>query len=120
MSAGLSLTLHYCGDKVETIGLSEDLSCCCEGEMEMQSNEDDCCKNEIKEVKISLDQIKENIDTKKFQSSVFLAISKNTFLELFTTPLFEKIPTPTPIPQPPDKTLFPSIYQLTQSYLFYS
>ncbi len=117
----MSLTLHYCGDKVESIGLNEDISCCCEEETDMQSEEDDCCKNEIKQIKISLDQIKESgIDVKQLSVPLFPAFLNTSYTENNIVVYKQRALAPTPIPHPPDKNLFPSVLQFTQSYLFYS
>lgn len=55
-SIGVTINAHYCGGNLASLALFEKVSCCCdEEEVEKPS---DCCKDEIKTIKISDDQIK--------------------------------------------------------------
>ena len=63
-SIGFTINAHYCEGNLASLGLFENVSCCCD---EAESGKaDDCCKDEIKTIKISDDQIKGEQKVKHF------------------------------------------------------
>lgn len=118
-STGMSLTLHYCGDSIASVGFSEEVSCCCDEDMS-QPQDDDCCKNEIKPIKITIDQIKANYNEEKFVHFDYISTPNFFLFNKKQNYNYKYVVQPTPLPRPPDKTLILPPYKMNHSYLFYS
>jgi hypothetical protein len=93
-------------------------SCCCDDE-ESGAN-DDCCKDEIKTIKIADDQHKEEQIQWALKS-----VALEAEAPIFTTIHKQWIYTPTvsniqQLPRPPDRALLIPAYKLNHAYLFYS
>jgi hypothetical protein len=63
-STGLVLTAHYCGGNLADLQLFQEASCCCDDDE--TGAPDDCCKDEIKTLKITDAQIKSEHETFSF------------------------------------------------------
>jgi hypothetical protein len=118
-SAGLVISLHYCGGNLAALKLFVKASCCCDDEE--TGEEDDCCKDEIKTVKITDDQnihkevllkIKAIQDIGFFPSQL-----KYSFLQgkIVSTQISNQ-----QLPRPPDGVCLIPAYKLNHSFLFYS
>ncbi len=117
-SAGVVVSLHYCGGSLAALKLFVKASCCCDDE-ESGAN-DDCCKDEIKTIKIADDQHKEE----QIQW-VLKSVALEAEAPIFTTIHKQWIYTPTvsniqQLPRPPDRALLIPAYKLNHAYLFYS
>ena len=66
-SIGVTINAHYCGGNLASLALFEKVSCCCDEEEAEKPT--DCCKDEIKTIKISDDQIK---GEEKFKQAISL------------------------------------------------
>lgn len=116
-SLGLPITVHYCSGIAVAVTVNDKPDCCCENEDE-QAN--DCCKDEVKYVKIDNEQLKSEVQL--FKTKIYLDnFISNTFendflknayfhLEKKSTIDFSKIDNRSVIP----------IYLLNSSFIFYS
>ncbi len=118
-SAGIVISMHYCGGNLAALKLFVKASCCCDDEK--ATSNDDCCKDEIKTVKISDDQ--------NIHKSITFNPKSNLDLSILPKPLFysfQKVQFSTSIisnqqlPRPPDRVCLIPAYKLNHSFLFYS
>ncbi len=119
-SLGLVITVHYCSGNLASLNLFKKSSCCCDEEKETtKSIAKDCCKDEIKTVKISDEQLQSK---KSFQFyGDALVVTKTISL----VPIFQfQQPNNTffksSIPRPPDDLYLIPIYKKVHSFIFYS
>lgn len=63
-STGLVLSAHYCGGNLADLKLFQQASCCCDDDE--TGAPDDCCKDEIKTLKITDAQIKSEHEAHSF------------------------------------------------------
>jgi len=118
-SAGLVISLHYCGGNLAALKLFVKASCCCDDEE--TGEEDDCCKDEIKTVKITDDQ--------NIHKEVLLKIKEIQVIGLFPSQLLYSFQqgkivstqiSNQQLPRPPDRVCLIPAYKLNHSFLFYS
>jgi len=119
-SAGLVISLHYCGGNLAALKLFSKASCCCDDEE--SDEQDDCCKNEFKPIKIVDDQYKEDIVTVDFKPVVvvdvdLLPMFSFDFTLFIYSPSIEQTQR---LPKPPDQINLIPAYKRFHSYLFYS
>ena len=116
-SIGLTVSLHYCGGNLASLGLFETPTCCCDDLAEKKK--DDCCKNENKSFKITTDQNQVAFAEKKIQCP-------SPFLPVYNTYKYNKVALlPTilvafTLPQPPERSNLLPVYKRNHSMLFYS
>lgn len=118
-SIGITITMHYCGDNLASLAISEKVSCCCEKEI-APTKKDDCCKNDFKQIKIKDEQIKAEfqvLEKAPQQLPIFVAhfysFEKNNFTKLAKY-------THTNLPKPPNISNEIPVYKRNHSFLFYS
>ena len=115
-SAGISITAHYCGGNLASLALFEKTSCCCEDEEE---GKDDCCKNEVKTIKISDDQLKIETSKKVFVPYYFNGLNSNPHFSFGYINTFPKCLTGIQMPRAPECENTIPIYKKNHSLLFY-
>ncbi len=117
-SAGLTISLHYCGGDLAALGIFNDPSCCCDN---VKANKkDDCCKNENKSFKITADQNKAEFAEKKFHTAYYY-LPARTLYAFTEKALYKRISlSPVQLPRPPDKCSLIPAYKRNHSFLFYS
>jgi len=77
LTTGISLNIHYCGGKIESVSfISEVNSCCCESN-EMQNN---CCKNKQLFIKFESDQKLISCNTINFKADEYVGIQNSVLL----------------------------------------
>lgn len=116
-SLGLPITVHYCGGIAVAVAVNDKPDCCCDNEEEQAS---DCCKDELKYVKIDNEQLKSEIELfkTKIYSDHFIphtfeyGFSKITYdnLEKKSTIAFGKKDNRSTVP----------LYLLNSSFIYYS
>jgi hypothetical protein len=118
-SAGIVISMHYCGGNLAALKLFVKASCCCDDEE--TGEEDDCCKDEIKTVKITDDQ--------NIHKEVLLKIKEIQVIGLFPSQLLYSFQqgkivstqiSNQQLPRPPDSVCLIPAYKLNHSFLFYS
>jgi hypothetical protein len=116
---GITITLHYCGGDLASLGFFNKTSCCCDDEKVIKKK-DDCCKNEYKSFKIKDEQIKAELNEKKFQQVDFSLNKKSTLIFFKKNIEYPTSITLTQLPRPPDKENLIPAYKRNHSFLFYS
>jgi hypothetical protein len=118
-SAGLVVSLHYCGNSLASAGLFDKASCCCDDEE--SGTPDDCCKDEVKTLKLSTDQIKhdEVLGWKSalLGDAVFPVLTASSYS---LSPLQTLDAQPSHLPRPPDRYAAHPAYLLHHALLFYA
>lgn len=116
-SIGLTISLHYCGGNLASLGFFETPTCCCDDVTEKKK--DDCCKNENKSFKITTDQNQVAFAEKKIQcSSSFLPVHTSYINKAVA--LHPGILISFTLPKPPDRSHLLPVYKRNHSFLFYS
>lgn len=121
-STGLVISLHYCEGNLADLKLFTKASCCCDDEEQAIPPADDCCKNEVKPIKITDEQFK-NSQTDWIHKLVIDCSNELGFdyiiplQNLVYIPIVRQVQQ---LPRPPDKALLIPAYQLNHAYLFYS
>ena len=119
-SAGIVISMHYCGGDLASLKLFAKASCCCDDDEKLPTK-DDCCKDEIKTIKISDDQ--------NIHKSISYVVKEIQDLAVLPTPCsfsFQHVVYTTTIisnqqlPRPPDRVCLIPAYKLNHSFLFYS
>lgn len=118
-SLGLVVSLHYCSGNLASLNLFEKASCCCDAKEIKKTSKDDCCKDEVKTVKISDEQIASKFAF-DFTSFAMMAVKP---MEIATSIQFQQAKNiffKSPIPRPPDDLFLIPIYKKVHSLIFYS
>jgi hypothetical protein len=114
-SVGLTLTVHYCGGDLASLTLFDKINCCCDE----KGKADNCCKNEIKTIKISDDQIKTEQQSKLIISNELnpaLYGPMHNFVAQFISSHSFKA---TPLSKPPERFHIVPSYKRNHCFLFY-
>ncbi|GBL35437.1 hypothetical protein EMGBS15_10320 [Filimonas sp.] len=117
-SAGFTVTAHYCGGDLAGFALFEKAACCCDTEQD--TRKDDCCKDEIKQFRISDEQLKTEQNSTRLQDVESDALLTLEFAHRFEHRVFTSSTVTTPLPQPPDRSHLLPPYKRNHSFLFYS
>lgn len=119
-SAGLVVSLHYCGNSLASAGLFDKASCCCDDEE--TGKPDDCCKDEFKTLKLSTDQIKhEEVLGWKSGLPGEAVLPGPTTYSCACTPVSLTDVRPTLLARPPDqRSAAQPAYLLYHAFLFYA
>lgn len=117
-SAGFTVTAHYCGGNLAELALFEKTTCCCDKEEETPA--DDCCKDEIKQFKISDEQLKTEQQITPFPSTEMEPPLPTVFHHGSDAVIFPASLTATPLPDAPDRSNLLPPYKRNHSFLFYS
>ncbi len=118
-SGGLVVSLHYCGGSLANAGIFTEPSCCCDDEA--SGKPDDCCKDEVKTVKITDDQLRNEEGP-----GTFLADFSDAILPALPVYVWaSEIPvsvciTKANLPRQPDRQQARPSYLLHHAFLFYS
>ena len=115
-SIGFTVNAHYCGGDLAAVALFDNASCCCDD----QGKADDCCKNEIKTIKISDDQLKAEFQIKKISNSPIEGKVDRILMTLKPQVADLFIPLSISLPKAPDRSFLPPLYKRNHSFLFYS
>lgn len=116
-SLGIVVKAHYCGGDLAAINLFEKGSCCCENPK--IPKKEDCCKDEVKPLKISNDQIKS--ESTIYSPNVVGEIPPTPFYILVQyTALYSSHIGNSTLPDPPERSSFPPRYTTFHCLTFYS
>lgn len=119
-SLGLVVSLHYCSGNLASLNLFDKASCCCDEEKETsKSATEDCCKDEIKTVKISDEQLQSKIAF-QFSGLDAMLLKPISFSTVFQFQQPKSIFFKSTIPRPPDDLFLIPIYKKVHSFIFYS
>jgi len=118
-SGGLVVSLHYCGGSLANAGIFTEPSCCCDDET--TGKPDDCCKDEVKTVKITDDQLRNEEAIGKFQPDFAEALLPSLPFCAWAVdvPVALRL-APSSLPRPPDQQPDKPAYLLQHAFLFYS
>lgn len=109
--------MHYCGGKAVAVAVNDKPDCCCDNDVEQDL---DCCKDELKYVKIDNDQLKCEVELFKDKAFLDQFISQtyksdfsktiNFLVEKKSSYTFGKIKNRSEVP----------LYLLNSSFIYYS
>ncbi len=116
-SLGLVVKAHYCGGDLAAINLFEKGSCCCE--KPNKPSKDDCCKDEIKSLKLTSDQLKsEDEEFKALALDIIIPTNSNF---QWIQPSFKKQASNNcKVPDPPERNSFPPLFIKHHCIIYYS
>jgi hypothetical protein len=118
-SLGLVVSLHYCSGSLASLNLFEKASCCCANEKEIKkTSKDDCCKDEIKTVKIVDEQIQSKFAF-DFAGFAIIALKPMGIASTIQFQQPKSIFYKSSIPRPPDDLFLIPIYKKVHSFIFY-
>lgn len=117
-SIGVTINAHYCGGNLASLALFEKVSCCCDEEEAEKPI--DCCKDEIKTIKISDDQIKGEEKVKQIAGIDELDQLPQTYKFLSVSRLIYRTLNLKLVLSPPENLNPVPIYKRNHSFLFYS
>ncbi len=117
-SLGLTLKAHYCGGDLASLSFFNKENCCCEENR--NGRPDNCCKDEIKTIKILDDQLKDEQTQKQFISyDASDRLNSSSSFNLAHIFFYESVQA-SALPKAPDRTNILPAYKRNHSFLFYS
>jgi hypothetical protein len=118
-SAGLVISLHYCGGDLASLKLFAKATCCCDDESTGKNV--DCCKDEVKTIKISDDQNIQKEIALDFDTTFDVCfLHSSSFFNFNSTRFYSKKTNTQRLPRPPERASLIPPYKLNHSFLFYS
>jgi hypothetical protein len=116
-SIGLVISLHYCGGNLASLKLFVPANCCCDDEVSDENQS--CCKDEFKTIKLCDDQIKE--EPSKIGYTWLEASFPCTIPSFKSCNLVNKLLALRPVilPRPPNEAEEIPAYKKNNAYLFY-